>query len=36
MQQSMNRQVDSTQRMLAGIYDSEQIGIATAEVYYMV
>jgi len=32
MQQSMNRQLDTTQRCLASIYDSEQIGIATAEV----
>jgi len=32
MQQSMNRQLDSTQRCLTSIYDSEQIGIATAEV----
>ena len=32
MQQSMNRQLDSTQRCLASMYDSEQIGIATAEV----
>jgi len=32
MQQSMNRQLDTTQRCLATIYDSEQIGIATAEV----
>lgn len=30
-QQSMNRQLDSTQRCLASIYDSEQTGIATAE-----
>lgn len=30
-QQSMNRQLESTQRSLATIYDSEQIGIATAE-----
>ena len=34
MQQSMNRQLDNTQRCLASIYDSEQIGIATAEVQY--
>ena len=34
MQQSMNRQLDTTQRCLANIYDSEQIGIATAEVCY--
>jgi len=33
VQQSMNRQLDTTQRCLASIYDSEQIGIATAEVY---
>ena len=32
VQQSMNRQLDSTQRCLASMYDSEQIGIATAEV----
>lgn len=30
-QQSMNRQLDSTNRCLASIYDSEQIGVATAE-----
>lgn len=30
-QQSMNRQIDSTNRCLANIYDSEQIGVATAE-----
>jgi len=35
MQQSMNRQLDTTQRCLASIYDSEQIGIATAEVSYI-
>jgi len=36
MHKSMNRQLDSTQRCLASIYESEQIGIATAEVarYY--
>jgi len=34
MQLSMNRQLDTTQRCLASIYDSEQIGIATAEVPY--
>lgn len=31
MQHSMNRQLDGTQRCLASIYESEQIGIATAE-----
>lgn len=30
-QQSMNRQLEGTNRCLASIYDSEQIGIATAE-----
>jgi len=35
MQQSMNRQLDTTQRCLASIYDSEQIGIATAEVLWV-
>ena len=29
---SMNRQMDSTKRALASIYDSEKTGIATAEV----
>ena len=32
MQLSMNRQLDTTERCLRSIYDSEQIGIATAEV----
>jgi hypothetical protein len=32
MQHSVNRQLESTQRCLAGIYESEQIGVATAEV----
>ena len=32
-QQSMNRQLDSTQRCLASIYDSESVGVATAEVH---
>ena len=32
MQLSMNRQLDGTQRCLARIYESEQIGVATAEV----
>jgi synaptosomal-associated protein 29 len=31
MQHSMNRQLEGTQRCLASIYESEQIGIATAE-----
>lgn len=31
-QQSMNRQLEGTNRCLASIYDSERIGIATAEV----
>ena len=32
MQHSMNRQLEGTQRCLTSIYESEQIGIATAEV----
>ena len=32
MQHSMNRQLEGTQRCLASIYESEQIGVATAEV----
>ena len=32
-QNSMNRQLESTQRCLASIYDSEAMGVATAEVY---
>jgi len=35
MQQSMNRQLDTTQRCIASIYESEQIGIDTAEVHCM-
>ncbi len=31
-EQSMNRQLESTQRALASIYDSERMGVATAEV----
>ena len=31
-EESMNRQLDSTQRALASIYDSERMGVATAEV----
>src|SRR6218665_59104 len=31
-QQSMNRQLEITNRCLASIYDSERMGIATAEV----
>lgn len=31
-QNSMNRQLESTQRCLTSIYDSEAMGIATAEV----
>ena len=32
IQHSMNRQLEGTQRCLASIYESEQIGIATADV----
>ena len=32
MQQAMNRQLDTTQRCLGSMYDSEQIGYAIAEV----
>ena len=32
---SMNRQLESTQRCLASIYDSEAQGAATAEVYHL-
>ena len=35
-QESMNNQLDSTQRALASIYDSEAIGISTAEVIHTV
>ena len=31
-EESMNRQLESTQRALASIYDSERMGVATAEV----
>ena len=31
-EESVNRQIESTQRVLASIYDSERIGVATAEV----
>ena len=31
-QLAMNRQLDSTQRIMGSIYDSERVGIATAEV----
>ena len=31
-EESMSRQLDSTQRALASIYDSERMGVATAEV----
>ena len=31
-QESMNRQLDSTQRSMASIWDSEAVGISTAEV----
>jgi len=32
-QESMARQLDSTQRSMASIWDSEAVGIATAEVH---
>jgi hypothetical protein len=35
-QVSMNRQLEGTQRCLASIYESEQIGVATAEVRSLV
>ena len=33
--ESENRQLDSTQRALASIYESEAMGVATADVSYM-